>query len=341
MFDRRGRDPRADHADHRLADRRVDGAGRRQATRACSPRRGASPIRTIWPGCRRSRCPAASTATGLPIGLQIAGRPFDEATVLRVAHAYERTHEWKDRAPDAVSADRANGETDDQDPSGKRASRRLHPDGAAHRRQEAQCRAHARADRRRCGRGRAARRCCRSCAIPATCSRRARRRSRWPRRCPTGRPPRRGRRRRDATALIIVAGITEREGDGAVQQRRGRRSDAALSAATGRITCGARRTCSSSPATWACRCSTPRSAASSCAICYDIWFPETFRLAALQGADILCVPTNWVPMPEQPGDTAGDGQHPGHGRRAFQLDVRGGGRPRRRRARPAVPRATA
>lgn len=37
------------------------------------------------------------------------------------------------------------------------------------------------------------------------------------------------------------------------------------------------------------------------AICYDIWFPETFRLAAVQGADLLCVPTNWVPMPEQPG----------------------------------------
>jgi len=39
----------------------------------------------------------------------------------------------------------------------------------------------------------------------------------------------------------------------------------------------------------------------SCAICYDIWFPETFRLATRQGADILCVPTNWVPMPEPPG----------------------------------------
>lgn len=38
----------------------------------------------------------------------------------------------------------------------------------------------------------------------------------------------------------------------------------------------------------------------SAAICYDIWFPEVFRLAAVQGADILCVPTNWVPMPEQP-----------------------------------------
>ncbi|MEO8040609.1 MAG: nitrilase family protein [Betaproteobacteria bacterium] len=38
------------------------------------------------------------------------------------------------------------------------------------------------------------------------------------------------------------------------------------------------------------------------AICYDIWFPETFRLAALQGCDLLCVPTNWVPMPQQPAD---------------------------------------
>ena len=35
------------------------------------------------------------------------------------------------------------------------------------------------------------------------------------------------------------------------------------------------------------------------AICYDGWFPETYRLSALQGADIVCVPTNWVPIPGQ------------------------------------------
>ena len=35
------------------------------------------------------------------------------------------------------------------------------------------------------------------------------------------------------------------------------------------------------------------------AICYDGWFPEAYRLAALQGADIVCVPTNWVPIPGQ------------------------------------------
>jgi len=41
------------------------------------------------------------------------------------------------------------------------------------------------------------------------------------------------------------------------------------------------------------------------AICYDGWFPETFRLQALQGADIVCVPTNWVPIPgQQPGREA-------------------------------------
>lgn len=34
-------------------------------------------------------------------------------------------------------------------------------------------------------------------------------------------------------------------------------------------------------------------------ICYDMWFPETFRLAALQGADIVAVATNWVPIPGQ------------------------------------------
>jgi N-carbamoylputrescine amidase len=35
------------------------------------------------------------------------------------------------------------------------------------------------------------------------------------------------------------------------------------------------------------------------AICYDGWFPEAYRLMALQGADIVCVPTNWVPIPGQ------------------------------------------
>jgi len=38
------------------------------------------------------------------------------------------------------------------------------------------------------------------------------------------------------------------------------------------------------------------------AICYDGWFPEVYRQLALQGADIVAVPTNWVPMPGQTPD---------------------------------------
>lgn len=34
-------------------------------------------------------------------------------------------------------------------------------------------------------------------------------------------------------------------------------------------------------------------------ICYDSWFPESYRLCAIQGADIVCIPTNWVPIPGQ------------------------------------------
>ena len=36
---------------------------------------------------------------GLPVGLQLIGKPFDEATVLRAAHAYEQTTEWHTRRP--------------------------------------------------------------------------------------------------------------------------------------------------------------------------------------------------------------------------------------------------
>lgn len=34
-------------------------------------------------------------------------------------------------------------------------------------------------------------------------------------------------------------------------------------------------------------------------ICYDQWFAESYRSCALQGADIVCIPTNWVPIPGQ------------------------------------------
>jgi len=43
--------------------------------------------------------PCGFDRDGLPIGLQIAGRPFEETTVLRAAYAYERAHEWKGCMP--------------------------------------------------------------------------------------------------------------------------------------------------------------------------------------------------------------------------------------------------
>jgi aspartyl-tRNA(Asn)/glutamyl-tRNA(Gln) amidotransferase subunit A len=36
----------------------------------------------------------------LPVGLQIIARPFDEASMLRVAHAYEQATEWHTRRPE-------------------------------------------------------------------------------------------------------------------------------------------------------------------------------------------------------------------------------------------------
>jgi Asp-tRNA(Asn)/Glu-tRNA(Gln) amidotransferase A subunit family amidase len=42
---------------------------------------------------------SAGSATGLPIGLQIAGRRFDEPAVLRVGHAYEQSTDWHLRRP--------------------------------------------------------------------------------------------------------------------------------------------------------------------------------------------------------------------------------------------------
>lgn len=43
--------------------------------------------------------PCGFTQAGLPIGLQLLGKPFDEATLLQVAFAYEQATEWHRRKP--------------------------------------------------------------------------------------------------------------------------------------------------------------------------------------------------------------------------------------------------
>ncbi len=44
--------------------------------------------------------PCGFTSKGLPIGLMIYGKPFDEATILRVGYAFEQATEWHTRRPD-------------------------------------------------------------------------------------------------------------------------------------------------------------------------------------------------------------------------------------------------
>ena len=43
--------------------------------------------------------PCGFTDNGRPIGLQLLGKPLDEATLLRAAHAYETAHQWHTRTP--------------------------------------------------------------------------------------------------------------------------------------------------------------------------------------------------------------------------------------------------
>jgi aspartyl-tRNA(Asn)/glutamyl-tRNA(Gln) amidotransferase subunit A len=50
--------------------------------------------------------PAGFTMAGLPIGLQLIGRAFDEAALFRVAHAYEQATAWHTRRPALPAAAR-------------------------------------------------------------------------------------------------------------------------------------------------------------------------------------------------------------------------------------------
>ena len=97
-FRRAYRDLRRDHgsdgADGRLSDRRQ---GRRPG--ADVPQRHLH--RRGQPDRRAGACrfPAASTGNGLPIGLQIQGDYFTEATMLDVAHRFQQATDWHRGAP--------------------------------------------------------------------------------------------------------------------------------------------------------------------------------------------------------------------------------------------------
>jgi aspartyl-tRNA(Asn)/glutamyl-tRNA(Gln) amidotransferase subunit A len=48
--------------------------------------------------------PCGFSSTRLPIGLQLTGRPFDEATLLQAADAYQRDTRWHRERPEGVRA---------------------------------------------------------------------------------------------------------------------------------------------------------------------------------------------------------------------------------------------
>ena len=43
--------------------------------------------------------PCGFTKSGLPIGMQLVGRHFDEATLVRIGHAYQNATDWHTRRP--------------------------------------------------------------------------------------------------------------------------------------------------------------------------------------------------------------------------------------------------
>ena len=61
-------------------------------------RPNANPMANVL-GCPSLALCNGFSAGGLPLGMQLMGRPFDEATVLRIGHAYEQATEWHTRSP--------------------------------------------------------------------------------------------------------------------------------------------------------------------------------------------------------------------------------------------------
>jgi aspartyl-tRNA(Asn)/glutamyl-tRNA(Gln) amidotransferase subunit A len=43
--------------------------------------------------------PCGFTSEGLPVGLQLTGKPFEERTVLQAAYAFEQATEWHQKFP--------------------------------------------------------------------------------------------------------------------------------------------------------------------------------------------------------------------------------------------------
>ncbi len=53
--------------------------------------------------------PCGMTGNKLPVGLQLLGKPFDEATLLRTAHHYEQAADWNRQIPSVAAAGKESG----------------------------------------------------------------------------------------------------------------------------------------------------------------------------------------------------------------------------------------
>jgi amidase len=60
-----------------------------------------TPFTALWntTGQPAASVPVAVDGAGLPVGVQLVGRPADEATVVAVASLVEAERPWKDRRP--------------------------------------------------------------------------------------------------------------------------------------------------------------------------------------------------------------------------------------------------
>ena len=62
----------------------------------------ANPMANVF-GCPSLALCNGFSSTGLPLGMQIMGRPFGEASVLRIGYAYEQATEWHTRRPELTA----------------------------------------------------------------------------------------------------------------------------------------------------------------------------------------------------------------------------------------------
>ena len=53
----------------------------------------------VTPGLPGTTIPCGLAPNGLPVGIQIVGKPFEEAMSLRVADAFQRVTDWHKRRP--------------------------------------------------------------------------------------------------------------------------------------------------------------------------------------------------------------------------------------------------